>query len=151
MFERTIIFSLTSWYCGFKRHALDDQGPHVVVARTVLVTSICSRMVGAALRLIGSSTPSRLITAAAVPVDLATVTMPASRSSPAMIRVTVDLAADSVHVDAEVELVDPASMRERFTSPTREKREAHEVPADDCQWHDDFIGILDSDLKASDR
>ena len=51
-------------------------------------------------------------------------------------------------MDAEVELVDPPSMRERFACPTRKKREAHEVPADDCQWHDDFIGILDSFLKS---
>ena len=52
-------------------------------------------------------------------------------------------------MDAEIELVDPPPVRERLARPTREKREAHEVPADDCQWHEEIIGILDTSLKVS--
>ena len=88
MFERTIMRSLTSWYCG--RSAMHSMTSACTVSSTYFfATSICSRMVGAAFRWITSSSPSRLITTASVPVALPMVTMLASRNMPAMMRVTV--------------------------------------------------------------
>lgn len=52
-------------------------------------------------------------------------------------------------MDAEIQIVDPTAARKRLAPPTREKREAQEVPADDCQWHEEIIGILVSSLKVS--
>ena len=90
MFERTIMRSLTSWYSGLSamHSMISASTPGLTYCRQI---SICSRIVAGPLRWIGSSTPTWLITAANVPVDLATVTSPASRIMPAMIRVTVDL------------------------------------------------------------
>ncbi len=90
MFERTIMRSLTFWYSGLSAmHSMTSASTSSVTY--FLTISICSRIVGGPLRSIGSSTPSLLITAANVPVDLAIVVKPASLSIPAMIRETVDL------------------------------------------------------------
>ena len=73
MFEWTIMFSLVYWYAGLRAmHSMMSASTSGVTYFSTM--SICSRIVGAPLRVIGSSTPSRLITAAAVPVDFAIVT-----------------------------------------------------------------------------
>jgi hypothetical protein len=146
MFERTIIFSLIAWYCGFSAMHFDHQCAHVAVH--VLLGHL-DLLEDGRCRL----AMDRLVDAVAVDHRRSGAGRLGDRDDSALSQEPGDdardrrFAADSVDVDAEVELVDPSAMRERLAPPPREKREAHEVPADDCHWHGKIIGILDTSLK----